>query len=509
LHSLPFITLKNVTLRIRDRWILANTNWVLKTHQHWAILGPNGSGKTSLAGALTGEVPVVRGRIIRHYSSTTANSISYLSFELHRRLIAKEEGMDAARFFSGDLSSATTAQETILADDTRHGEILKRFDQIVNRLEIGNLLQRGIRTLSTGEMRKVLIARALLKSPRVLILDEPFDGLDNLARLWLADSIKALMKIGVQVILVTHRVAEIVPGISHILLLKDGRVIAQGKRKDMLYSYFKEGDALNNSQVSNRVAELEKSTPSAPSIPPDQPQIVVMRNVTVKYGQQNTLSGLNWTMKQGQNWAIIGPNGAGKTTLLDLIFGDNPQAYANEIYLFGRRRGSGESIWSIKQRIGFISPEFQIRYRKQMRVLDVVVSGFYDSVGLYRMADPEKMKIAKQWIKLFGIENLIAENFEQLSYGEQRMVLLARAVVKSPLLLILDEPCQGLDSANRKKMLGLFDLIGRTGRTQLIYVTHYSEEIPECITHVLQFEKKPQGGFITFTKPFSPKHLGA
>ena len=508
MQPLPFITLKNVTLRIRDRWILANTNWDLKTHQHWAILGPNGSGKTSLAGALTGRVPVVGGRIIHHYSSAIPNPIGYLSFELHRRLIAKDEGRDASRFFSGDLDSATTAQETILDDNARRGEILKKFDQIVNRLEIGNLLQRGIRTISTGEMRKVLIARALLKSPRVLILDEPFDGLDNLSRKWLADSIKALMQRDVQVILVTHRVAEIVPEISHIMLLKDGRVIAQGKRKDMLSSYFKEDDALNNSQTANRVAELEKSTPPVPSIPPEQQQIVVMRNVTVKYGQRTTISGLNWTMKQGQNWAIIGPNGAGKTTLLNLIFGDNPQAYANDIYLFGRRRGSGESIWSIKQRIGFISTEFQIHYRKQMRVLDVVVSGFYDSVGLYRQADPEKMKIAKQWIKLFEIGNLSAENFERLSYGEQRMVLLARAVVKSPLLLILDEPCQGLDPVNRKKMLGLFDLIGRTGRTQLIYVTHYPEEIPACITHVLQFEKKPQGGFSTFTKSFSPTGSG-
>ncbi len=508
MHSLPFITLKNVTLRIRDRWILANTNWVLKTHQHWAILGPNGSGKTTLAGALTGAVPVVSGSIVRHYSSTPPNPIGYLSFELHRHLIAKDEGRDSSRFFSGDLDSATTAQETILTDDIQQGEILKRFDRIIKRLGIGNLLQRSIRTLSTGEMRKVLIARALLKSPRVLILDEPFDGLDNLSRLWLTDSIKDLMKRDVQVVLVTHRVAEIVPGISHIMLLKDGRVVAQGKRKDMLHSYsieggafFKEGDAFNNAQISNRAAELEESTRSAPSKPTHQQQIVVMRNVSVKYGQRTTLNGLNWTMKQGQNWAIVGPNGAGKTTLLNLIFGDNPQAYANEIYLFGRRRGSGDSIWSIKQRIGFISSEFQIRYRKQMRVLDVVVSGFYDSVGLYRQADPEKMKIAKQWIRLFGIDNLSAENFKQLSYGEQRMVLLARAVVKSPFLLILDEPCQGLDPANRKKMLDLFDLIGRTGRTQLIYVTHYAEEIPECITHVLQFEKKPEGGF-------TPKCLG-
>ncbi|MBC8246706.1 MAG: ATP-binding cassette domain-containing protein, partial [Deltaproteobacteria bacterium] len=119
MHPLPFITLKNVTLRIRDRWILANTNWVLKTHQHWAILGSNGSGKTSLAGALTGSVPVVGGRIIRHYSSTIPNPIGYLSFELHRRLIAKDEGRDVSRFFSGDLNSKTTAQETILDDDVR------------------------------------------------------------------------------------------------------------------------------------------------------------------------------------------------------------------------------------------------------------------------------------------------------------------------------------------------------------------------------------------------------
>ena len=227
-----------------------------------------------------------------------------------------------------------------------------------------------------------------------------------------------------------------------------------------------------------------------------------MKNVNVKYGERTVLSALCWTMKPGQNWAIVGPNGAGKTTLLSLICGDHPQAYANEIYLFGRRRGSGESIWDIKQNIGFISSEFQIGYRKQVRVLDVVVSGFFDTVGLYRQADSQKRKVARQWIALFGIERLSLMDFDRLSYGEQRMVLLARAVVKAPFLLILDEPCQGLDQANRKQMLKLFDLIGGTGRSHIIYVTHHPEEIPDCTTHVLQFESDAEGGFVTRTRPF-------
>jgi len=502
LQPLPFITLENVTLRVRDRWILHDTSWVLKAQQHWAVLGPNGSGKTTLVNALTGRVPVVQGKIIRHYSKTLSNPVSYLSFELHRRLIAKDEGRDAARFFSGDLIDKTTVQETILSRSNGQGNTLHKLHQIAKELKIEDLLACSIRTLSLGEMRKVLIARAFLEAPRALILDEPFDGLDHLSRQWLTESISGLMKRGVQVILVTHRMAEIVPGISHIILLDDNRVVAQGKREDLLPMYFNGADASIPYRKTKPVSWLVPSTPSVRVASPDQREIVVMKNVNVKYGERTVLSDLCWTMKPGQNWAIVGPNGAGKTTLLSLICGDHPQAYANEIYLFGRRRGSGESIWDIKQNIGFISSEFQIGYRKQVRVLDVVVSGFFDTVGLYRQADSQKRKVARQWIALFGIERLSLMDFDRLSYGEQRMVLLARAVVKAPFLLILDEPCQGLDQANRKQMLKLFDLIGGTGRSHIIYVTHHPEEIPDCTTHVLQFESDAEGGFVTRTRPF-------
>ena len=158
---------------------------------------------------------------------------------------------------------------------------------------------------------------------------------------------------------------------------------------------------------------------------------------------------------------ILGPNGSGKTTLLNLITADNPQAYANRIYLFGRRRGSGESIWDIKQRIGIVSSEFQIRYRKPITAFEVVLSGFFDSVGLYRHASAGQKQMAEQWMAVLGIAHKSDKIFNQLSYGEQRMVLLARAMVKMPLMLILDEPCQGLDRTNRHRILEAIDIIGR------------------------------------------------
>lgn len=211
-----------------------------------------------------------------------------------------------------------------------------------------------------------------------------------------------------------------------------------------------------------------------------------MKNTTVQYGKTVVLKNLNWTVRRGENWAITGPNGAGKTTLLSLITGDNLQAYANEIYLFGRRRGTGESIWEIRQQIGIISPELQIAYRKQINAAQVVVSGFFDSVGLYRRSTPEQWETAREWMEILSISHKAESPFDQLSCGEQRMVLLARAAVKLPLLLILDEPCQGLDPSNRQKILELTEFIGRHTRAHLLYVSHHPEEIPACVSKTLE-----------------------
>lgn len=491
--------LENITLRVRDTFLLSDTNWRIDKGQHWAILGPNGAGKTSLVKALTGDVPVVKGTLYPSPGKTDAVRVEYVSFEQHQRLIAREEQRDEFRAFSGQLNRTTTVREIL--HDANGSPVVNPADvaRAVARLNITHLLERGIRALSTGEMRKVQIARVLATSPQIMILDEPFDGLDESSRRDLARIIDDLMDETRTVVLVTHRLREILPNISHVLAIREGRVVFQGRRTEVLTA-----SQLKKLYQHKFAASL--AIPAADESPKpigvDGPDIlIVMKDVTVKYGPTTALDHLNWTMRAGQNWVVLGPNGCGKTTLLNLITADNLQAYANEIYLFGKRRGSGESIWDIKTRIGMMSPEFQIRYRKPIAAFEVVLSGFFDSVGLFRNASAGQRQTAGHWMTVLGVIDKSDKIFSRLSYGEQRMVLLARAMVKVPQILILDEPYQGLDRTNRQRILDAIDVIGRHSGTQIIYVTHYLDEIPACMTHILQFEKTADGKYLASQRP--------
>jgi molybdate transport system ATP-binding protein len=214
-----------------------------------------------------------------------------------------------------------------------------------------------------------------------------------------------------------------------------------------------------------------------------------MKRVNVSYGKARILRDIDWTVQRGEHWALLGPNGAGKTTLLSLILGDHPQAYANHVALFGRRRSSGESIWEIKQRIGWVAPELHLYHPRNITGLRVVESGFYDSVGLYRACSQTQRQMAQQWMKRLGIEDYADLPFAKLSEGEQRLVLLARALVKDPLLLILDEPCQGLDAQNRERVRQIVDTIGRHRDISIIYVTHNADELPRIINCVLRLDR--------------------
>ncbi|MGE0086718.1 MAG: molybdate ABC transporter ATP-binding protein ModF [Desulfococcaceae bacterium] len=472
--SHPIITFEDIAVRLGEKLILPHTDWEIRRDQHWAVLGPNGAGKSSLVRALAGDLPIVQGTVSRYYSES--EKPAYVSFELHRKIIAKDEELDHARYFSGNPDSLTNARQIIAPSDSK----FSRLEEIASQLKIQALLDRGIRFLSTGQMRKVLIARALIRSPSLLILDEPFDGLDAENRKDLTGIIRDLMKGAMQIVLVTHRQEEIPPEISHVLYVQNCRVVRQGIR----------------SQIPDKtlLSQYEKTSFSLPAFSESQRKcktdvpVIEMKNVTVRYNDTVVFRNLNWTVQQGENWAVLGPNGAGKTTLLRLISGDHPQAYANDIRLFGRLRGSGESIWEIKEHIGMVSSEFQIHYRKSVTALDAVISGFFDSVGLYRNSASWQRKTALQWMRQLGMEDKSDQRFDRLSCGEQRMVLLARSLVKSPDLLILDEPCQGLDTANRQMILALIDHIGHHSDTQILYVSHHPEEMPSCIHQVLHLE---------------------
>jgi len=508
----PFITLDNVTVRLQDKLILQNSFWQIDSDQHWAILGPNGSGKSTLVRALWGGVPLRSGRILYAFGDSTQavhlvpqrHPIGYGSCETHQRLMEYESMQEELREYAGKTDEVTTAQEVILSGISANREVTPddraRLVGVADSLGIPYLLQRGITLLSTGEMRKTLIARALMKSPRLLILDEPFDGLDEESRVSLGESINHLMAGTMRVILVTHRAEEIVPNTTHVLFIKNGRLFMQGPKEEMLTSEkvsklfgcelrLEKDDG--RYRVSYGLEKLHKVDGAflGRNVFHDIPETLIeMKETTVRYGEVLALDRLTWSMKRGENWAILGPNGSGKSTILELILGENLQGYSNQVFIFGKPKGSGQTLWDIKRRIGVVSSELQIQYRKKMSAYDVIASGFYDSIGLYQYPTAEQKEIVDAWVELLRIGEIAQESYHRLSYGQKRMVLLARAMVKPPVLLILDEPCHGLDILNRRRILNIVEMIGET-ETNLLYVTNHREEILSSITHVLRLQK--------------------
>jgi len=477
------VALKNVTVRVRDRHILPNTSWEIRAGQNWAILGPNGSGKSSLARLLVNDIPYSRGEIVFH--GLNRRRIGYVSFELHEWFMAREDRLEASRSFSGKVDSRERVLQTILST-LEDADGRPPFDEIVDLMGIRHLLDRGTAFLSTGEMRRVLIARALMKAPRLLILDEPFSGVDETFRARLTETLEALMRKGTQIVLVTNRVDEIPSGITHVLCVKDGRVFRQGRQGDILTDgLIRDLYETKRAGYGSPVPELARGAVTDDG---DPDILVEMKNVSVRYGDVTILDGLNWVMRKGEHWAIVGPNGSGKTTLLSLVNGDHPQAYANEIFLFGRRKGSGETVWEIKKKIGVVSSRLQMEYRQGISAYEVVASGLFDSIGMYRFITPAEHDRVRRWVDRLELSPLSQRAFDQLSYGERRRVLIARAMVKSPCLLILDEPCEGLDGDHREKVLKLINDIGSETRTHLLFATHYPDEIPPCITHTLRLE---------------------
>lgn len=505
----PFLTVENATLRLSERLILQNSSWQVHSDEHWAILGPNGSGKSTFVRSLWGGVPLRSGRILFHIAGTLTEvhnlprreAIGYVSFEMHQSLMEHEEMQEDLRAFASKTDEVTTARDVVLSGILANRPVTekdkKKCAETATLLGIESLLSQPITSLSTGEMRKALIARALVKSPELLILDEPFDGLDEASRQSLAESINDLMAAPVRVILVVHRLEEIVPNITHVLFVKDGLLSTQGPREEVLTSQ-------TISELYGCPLHLEKNGEryritygTIDSIPIDTdlvcgenvrdiPEVLVeMKETKVQYDGRIVLDRLNWVMRRGENWAILGPNGSGKSTVLRLILGENLQGYANQIVLFGKQKGTGETLWEIKKRIGAVSAELQVQYRKKMSAYDVMASGFYDSIGLYQYPSPREKVIVDRWIALLGIRDISAQPYHHLSYGQKRMILIARAMVKSPALLIVDEPCHGLDIPNRRRILELIEIIGKTP-THLLYVTNHREEIVSCITHVLR-----------------------
>ena len=512
-----FLSLRDATFRLGERLIFQNTSWTFNRHEHWAVVGPNGSGKSWFADALRGGIPLVHGQMTYRFRPPRGlraeEAIGHVAFEdrrmdVHETVVQsrwnsiEEDGaLRVDEFLSYERVMDINPFEVAPRRDSAKPGFLQRQRRAIKLLNIAPFLQRTLLSLSNGERQRVEWARALCHPLRLLILDEPFTGLDAATRKHFNELLGKLMRTPLRILFVTARPEEIPQGMTHIMQVEQCAMVSAGpRRKSLAQSNVRSlrtgvKHLKSKREVSQLRSSMAKSTKeplrvNAPGGLKDRLQpLVCLRNVIVRYSENVILNEVSWTIHRGESWALLGPNGSGKTTLLSLILGDNPQAYMNEVVVFGLKRGYGESIWEIKRHIGWVSPELQLHFDNASSCFEVVVSGFYETIGLYESPTSSQRAAARSWLKRFDMGAFTGASFSALSLGQQRMVLLARALVKSPRLLILDEPCQGLDPAHRRLFLENVNQLIGDGSVTAIYVTHLLEEIPPAIRKVLRLEK--------------------
>ena len=470
--SRKVIEIVNGVARHPDYRLAEPVNFALHEGEQLAILGSNGSGKTKLVNTIIGRYPLLM------------NEVRYDFGEYNHRMVCENIHYMAFRDSYGDGDSNYYYQQRWHSQDVELSPTVRDVlpatdgDEFVSSLYadfgIDALMDKLLVMLSSGELRRLQLVKALMTRPRVLIMDNPFIGLDAQTREGLRLLLQRLIaERGLQLILVVSREEDIPEFVTRVVRCNKSQFChperSEGSRK-VPWQSPSAGSFASAQDDRNGVNKKGHS-------------IISFRNVTLRYGERTIFENLNWEVQRGERCALHGRNGSGKSALLGMVCADNPQSYACDISLFGRRRGTGESIWDIKRRIGYVSPEMHRAYLKDLPSIEIVASGLHDSIGLYVRPRPEQIGICKEWMRVFGIEELAERTFMKLSSGEQRLVLLARAFVKDPELLILDEPLHGLDTERREMVRSIIDAWCSRPEKTLIMVTHYPEELPSCITH--------------------------
>ncbi|WP_294630683.1 ATP-binding cassette domain-containing protein [uncultured Bacteroides sp.] len=445
--------------------------------EHIAIVGPNGSGKSLFVDTLTGKYPLREGTLRYDFFSsatqTVYDNVKYIAFR-DTYGAADANYYYQQRWNAHDQEEAPTVRELLgeAKDEKLKNELFGLF-------RIQPLLDKKIILLSSGELCKFQLTKTLLTAPHILIMDNPFIGLDAPTRQLLFSLLERLTEMSsVQIILVLSMLDDIPSFITHVIPVGNMEVFPKMEREAYLTAFRNSDVAVSFDELQQRIIALPYNGNSY-----DSDEVVKLNKVSIRYGDRTILNELDWTVHRGEKWALSGENGSGKSTLLSLVCADNPQSYACDISLFGRKRGTGESIWEIKKHIGYVSPEMHRAYLKNLPSIEIVASGLHDSIGLYRRPKAEQMAVCEWWMDIFGIAGLKDKLFLQLSSGEQCLALLARAFVKDPELLILDEPLHGLDTYNRRRVKKIIEAFCKRKDKTMIMVTHYESELPDMITN--------------------------
>jgi len=467
--DLPLIDLRDVRVMLGRRTVLDNVSWQLRAGEHWLISGPNGAGKTTLLRVIRGDQPIAYGTGSRTYCleghepdalAAAKAKIGYLAPELHERLLRMELALDVRQLILGGVHGTLYLSEPASAQERARVQLL------AERLGIARLLDEPMNELSFGQLRRALLARALASTPRVVVLDEFAHGIDRQSREIIAQTLAEAVKEGTSLIIATHRREELPPAITHELRLEGGRVASAGTfAKPPM-----KNDARNGKVIANANGEI----------------ILKLEDVDVYQEERHALRGVSWEVRAGEHWYVSGPNGAGKSTLAKLLYGRLRTAYGGRI----ERDGSYEnvSIAQIRRSVSLISDDEQLRYDWSIPVHDVIVSGFYASVGLMRRPSADQLATARRLIRDFGIEHLAQQPFLELSFGQRRFVLVVRALVRTPRLLILDEAMNGFDRDVRARILRRVEELAQDG-TAVVMIGHHESDIPDWIENELRLEE--------------------
>jgi molybdate transport system ATP-binding protein len=448
---------------------LRQFTWQVQDGETWAMVGPVGAGKSTLAETILGRHRLMAGTVQwplietlkqqGHTIESPSDVIRLVSFKEESAQFSYHRHYYQQRFNFIEPEDDLTLDQFLRANGSPREDEL----QVVSkRLGIAHLRSLSLIKLSNGQIRRARIARALLSHPEWLILDEPFLGLDQSGRAELIRYLDDIRQHGTRLLFIS-RPEFIPPWVTNIIELGRPDGVWTGPRSDW-----------------KAVTPPLEADRELPSVIAEREPIIELTDIHVQYGGKKILNGLNWTVRAGERWALVGPNGSGKSTVLSLICGDHPQAYSNDVKLFGKARGTGESIWDLKRRMGLVSPEFHLYFSEPLTAAATAATGFFDAL-IARTTTPEQEIIVRNFFEDFGITHLADRPFARLSTGQQRLVLLIRALVKRPEVLLLDEPFQGLDSPSITKARSWLDH-HLTPQQTLLFVSHDPLEIPRCVT---------------------------